>query len=292
MLQKYEKSHTVLMARLYIIMSFTIMSVNNTLFKHSKASVFQIANERAIIMIVINTLFYPGSLYLPTQYKALLYQGIAFAVSNPLFFLGIRRLTLAEGVIISQTNTIWSQFLAVCILNEKLKKSTLIEIGLSMFGIYLITKPPIDGFNNSPEHLMGCLLALGSSIFQALSFVTIKLLDGKDGKVHPIVIGQYFQVPLAIISAFCYIYFPYTKIYNIHHLFSISGMVICTYSYTFLQYKAMQMVSFSQLAPFTFVIVIDSLLQDLIVFQNIPSLSSIIGGLIIISSMFLAIYSK
>ena len=54
------------MARLYIIMSFTIMSVNNTLFKHSKASVFQIANERAIIMIVLNTLFYPGSLYLPT----------------------------------------------------------------------------------------------------------------------------------------------------------------------------------------------------------------------------------
>lgn len=66
MLLKYEKSHSVLMARIYIITSFTIMSVNNTLFKHSKASVFQIANERAIIMIVLNTLFYPGQLYLPS----------------------------------------------------------------------------------------------------------------------------------------------------------------------------------------------------------------------------------
>ena len=77
----------------------------------------------------------------------------------------------------------------MCILNEKLKKATFIEIGLSMFGIYLITKPPLDGFDNSTEHLIGCFLALGSSFFQALSFVTIKLLGGK---VHPIVIGQYF----------------------------------------------------------------------------------------------------
>ena len=89
------------MARLYIILSFTIMSINNTLFKHSRAPVFQIANERAIIMIVINSLFYPRDLYLPKEYKALLYQGVAFAASNPLFFLGLRKLTLAEGVIIS-----------------------------------------------------------------------------------------------------------------------------------------------------------------------------------------------
>lgn len=124
-------------------------------------------------------------------------RGLVGFVALLCFFYAIPRLPLADVTVIQFTNPVFTALFAALFIREKLTRSVIASIALSLCGVSLIAQPSVlFGQSASALNLTAVLIALLGAVFAAAAYTTVRKLRETE---HALVVIFYF--PLISIPA-------------------------------------------------------------------------------------------
>ena len=192
------------------------------------------------------------------------------------FFLAFKSVSLSEVVSISFITPLLIILGSIIFLKETPTKKHIIFSFIGFIGILIILKP---GFSSIPDALYWALIG---AILSACIQLILKKMSNKDKPNTLTVWNLLCTVPLAFIPA---LFFWTTLSFEMFILLTIQGL-IGVLNMLFIT-KAMSMVDISYLAPYDFLRLPIISILAFMMFDEIPSASTLLGALIIFLSGFL-----
>ena len=192
------------------------------------------------------------------------------------FFLAFKSVSLSDVVSISFITPLLIILGSIMFLKEIPTKKHIIFSFIGFIGILIILKP---GFSSIPDALYWALIG---AILSACIQLILKKMSNKDKPNTLTVWNLLCTVPLAFIPA---LFFWATPSFEIFILLTIQGL-IGVLNMLFIT-KAMSMVDISYLAPYDFLRLPIISILAFMMFDEIPSASTLLGALIIFLSGFL-----
>ena len=192
------------------------------------------------------------------------------------FFLAFKSVALSDVVSISFITPLLIILGSIMFLNETPTKKHIIISLAGFAGILIILKP---GFSDIPHALYWALIG---AILSACIQLILKKMSYKDKANTLTVWNLLCTVPLAFLPA---LFFWTTPSFEMFVLLTLQGL-IGVLNMIFMT-KAMSMVEISYLAPYDFLRLPIISLLAFILFDEIPSTSTLLGALIIFLSSFL-----
>ena len=189
------------------------------------------------------------------------------------YFFGLKYLYLSENVAIVHSAPILAAVLAVPILGEKLgiKRSTAIVLGF--IGVIIIVKPGSNFFK------LVSLLPFISAIFMAAVYLSTRSLMNTESSVAIIF---YYSVALLITSLF---FFPKDFVLpSLIQLISLMSLgIVGSFGHFFLS-QAAKFADVVVISPFEYSSFIFVGIMGYYFYDEVPGISIILGGLLIIFS--------
>jgi drug/metabolite transporter (DMT)-like permease len=192
------------------------------------------------------------------------------------FFLAFKSVSLSDVVSISFITPLLIILGSIMFLKETPTKKHIIFSFIGFIGILIILKP---GFSSIPDALYWALIG---AILSACIQLILKKMSNKDKPNTLTVWNLLCTVPLAFIPA---LFFWATPSFEMFILLTIQGL-IGVLNMLFIT-KAMSMVDISYLAPYDFLRLPIISILAFMMFDEIPSASTLLGALIIFLSGFL-----
>ena len=192
------------------------------------------------------------------------------------FFLAFKSVSLSDVVSISFITPLLIILGSIIFLKETPTKKHIIFSFIGFIGILIILKP---GFSSIPDALYWALIG---AILSACIQLILKKMSNKDKPNTLTVWNLLCTVPLAFIPA---LFFWATPSFEMFILLTIQGL-IGVLNMLFIT-KAMSMVDISYLAPYDFLRLPIISILAFMMFDEIPSASTLLGALIIFLSGFL-----
>jgi drug/metabolite transporter (DMT)-like permease len=192
------------------------------------------------------------------------------------FFLAFKSVSLSDVVSISFITPLLIILGSIMFLKETPTKKHIIFSLIGFIGILIILKP---GFSSIPDALYWALIG---AILSACIQLILKKMSNKDKPNTLTVWNLLCTVPLAFIPA---LFFWTTLSFEMFILLTIQGL-IGVLNMLFIT-KAMSMVDISYLAPYDFLRLPIISILAFMMFDEIPSASTLLGALIIFLSGFL-----
>ena len=192
------------------------------------------------------------------------------------FFLAFKSVSLSDVVSISFITPLLIILGSIMFLKETPTKKHIIFSFIGFVGILIILKP---GFSSIPDALYWALIG---AILSACIQLILKKMSNKDKPNTLTVWNLLCTVPLAFIPA---LFFWATPSFEMFILLTIQGL-IGVLNMLFIT-KAMSMVDISYLAPYDFLRLPIISILAFMMFDEIPSASTLLGALIIFLSGFL-----
>lgn len=192
------------------------------------------------------------------------------------FFLAFKSVSLSDVVSISFITPLLIILGSIMFLKETPTKKHIIFSFIGFIGILIILKP---GFSSIPDALYWALIG---AILSACIQLILKKMSNKDKPNTLTVWNLLCTVPLAFIPA---LFFWTTLSLEMFILLTIQGL-IGVLNMLFIT-KAMSMVDISYLAPYDFLRLPIISIFAFMMFDEIPSASTLLGALIIFLSGFL-----
>ncbi|WP_443644451.1 DMT family transporter [Candidatus Levibacter sp. Uisw_134_01] len=192
------------------------------------------------------------------------------------FFLAFKSVSLSDVVSISFITPFLIILGSIMFLKETPTKKHIIFSFIGFIGILIILKP---GFSSIPDALYWALIG---AILSACIQLILKKMSNKDKPNTLTVWNLLCTVPLAFIPA---LFFWTTLSLEMFILLTIQGL-IGVLNMLFIT-KAMSMVDISYLAPYDFLRLPIISILAFMMFDEIPSASTLLGALIIFLSGFL-----
>ena len=192
------------------------------------------------------------------------------------FFLAFKSVSLSDVVSISFITPLLIILGSIMFLKETPTKKHIIFSFIGFIGILIILKP---GFSSIPDALYWAFMG---AILSACIQLILKKMSNKDKPNTLTVWNLLCTVPLAFIPA---LFFWTTLSLEMFILLTIQGL-IGVLNMLFIT-KAMSMVDISYLAPYDFLRLPIISILAFMMFDEIPSASTLLGALIIFLSGFL-----
>lgn len=209
----------------------------------------------------------------PKNLKAHVGRGVVGFVAPLCFFLGITHIPLTDAVVIFFTSIFFVTLLSIVFLGEKVGVHRWASIIVGFLGVIIVVGPKGGG------DVTGYLLVLAGSLAYSILFISGRYLAATE-TVPSLVIS--FNICAGIISLILLPWF-WTELTQLHYVriailavFALGGHYMITLAFS----KA----EASVLAPFEYTGVIWALLFDLLIWHISPTISTVIGALIIITS--------
>ncbi|XP_076343644.1 solute carrier family 35 member G1-like [Tachypleus tridentatus] len=135
----------------------------------------------------------------------LVLRGTMSTGASVLMYNSLNFLPLGNATCLIMTESVLTTIFAYIILREKVHLMDLLAIALSMTGIILVCRPPFifDNENNvnTSNQVIGSLMALGSSVFNALS----QVITRKIMYIHySVVIFQYSLLQIILLGIYMF----------------------------------------------------------------------------------------
>ena len=201
------------------------------------------------------------------------------------FFLAFKSVALSDVVSISFITPLLIILGSIMFLKETPTKKHIIFSFIGFIGILIILKP---GFSRIPDALYWAIIG---AILSACIQLILKKMSNKDKPNTLAVWNLLCTVPLAFIPALFFwtaLSFEMFILLTIQGLIGVLNMIFMT--------KAMSMVDISYLAPYDFLRLPIISIIAFMLFDEIPSASTLLGALIIFLSGYLisslALYDK
>jgi len=208
----------------------------------------------------------------------------AFNILNNFFyFQAYVNTTISNAVLTHYTAPIFVALLAPFILKEKIEKITINALLLSMVGLIFITYS--NKFSFYTKDFIGIAYGTASGIMYALVIVIVKYLS-KYLSIYAINTYQSFTGALILLPFVLKAGFPNTP--NSLFLLILFGLVFGVIA-TLLYFAGVKRIKSQHVGILAYTEPIAATIYALIFFFEIPSLNTIIGGVLILFSGYLII---
>lgn len=206
--------------------------------------------------------------------------GITVAFANVLFFYALQFTTIANGVILHNTAPIFVALLAPFLLKEKVERKTIIALIISFIGIIFIASP--QHLSYSYKESLGVVAGLLSGILYALYIIISKKLQG----FSPFQINYLqFLIGVLLLSPFLLL-MPHTVSLVQLSLLFVMGVINTAVAFT-LFFHGMKSIKAQHVGILSYGDPFFAILFAFVIFREIPSLNTIIGGIFVIIGIYI-----
>ena len=261
-----------IIAIIIAVFSVTLMSVQAKLIGIDYHPT-QITFARGIIVLIfLSPLIYKlgGINFLKTKKPALhFFRSIAGLVGNLMFFFAFQRLPVADVTVISQAVPIFSCILAIFFLKEIIGWRRWAAIIIGFFGVIIAINP-------TGEIALSSIYALVATLMWSITIIFLRLLGTTE---HPVKTVFYFMLISVIITS---LFQPFLwKQPSLEVILLFFGLGTTAFITQILMTYALQKAPASIVSPFNYSGIVWAIVFDYIIWNSIPVMTTIIGGLII-----------
>ncbi|MEM2964391.1 MAG: DMT family transporter [Candidatus Bathyarchaeia archaeon] len=217
--------------------------------------------------------------------KGLFILGLILCLGWGLLFEAMKRLPIAEAVLLNYTAPIFVALLSPGLLKEKTSKRTAVALGLSFTGIILILLSPVKLQLNS-SHLLGIVIGISAGLSYALFIVYSKKTVAH---INHYTLALYANIFASLILApglitFTYASFPQTQMWL---LLLTLGVVNTAFALT-LYYSGLRKVRAQEAAVLTYLEPVSAAFYGYLFLGQLLTTLAIIGGALVIIGGYLA----
>tara|TARA_R110000868_G_scaffold145181_4_gene365236 strand:- start:8965 stop:9801 length:837 start_codon:yes stop_codon:yes gene_type:complete len=257
-------------------LSFTFMNSIVKYLTHIPALELVFFRSLGTLIFTMTFLMYKKISVLGNRRKLLIYRGLAGVTSMALYFMSLKYLTMGTAVSLRYIAPIFAAVFAIFVLKEKVKLMQWLFFAIAFAGVLIL-----KGFDGELNTL-GLVLILGAAFFSGLVYVTIVKIGKQD---HPVVVVNYFMLIATLVGGFFTI-FNWVTPQGMEWLLLLCLGVFGFFGQLYMT-KAFQIASTNQVAPLKYIEVLFTVTVGLIWFNEIYTLWSILGILMIIGGLVL-----
>ncbi|WP_269815523.1 DMT family transporter [Algibacillus agarilyticus] len=217
----------------------------------------------------------------------LIARGVVGAFALMCVYYSITTLPLAEATILQYLNPVFTAILAYFFMKERIQLSTITCILLCLLGLFAIVLP-----NFNQDHIvhypwfsiaMGILGAFGSGV----AYILIKKLTKTDDSSVIVFYFPFIALPISVVllgSDFVMPTLPILGLLILVGIFTQVGQLGLT--------KSMQSEVASKATAYSYVQVVFAIFLGWLFFAEVPTLSTLIGGGLIMAGAFINVFWK
>ena len=205
-------------------------------------------------------------------------RGLSGFLALSFYFWSISKIPLAMAVMLNYTSPLFVAFLAPLVLKENFNKNIFFLILMGFMGVILIVKPSPD------TDLTGALIGLISGIFAAFAYLSIGALREDHSSLT--IVFYFFWVSTLLSLPLVW---PYFQIPTFREAVYLLGTGFFATAAQILMTRAYRLGPTAATSAYSSSIMLFSLLWGMIFWKEIPTLLSILGGvLVVISVIFIS----
>jgi drug/metabolite transporter (DMT)-like permease len=213
-----------------------------------------------------------GLAALKTQHLFLhIVRALGGLLSQVLMFIAIRKMSLMDAVLLSNSAPLFIPLVAMVWLREKIQAVTWLSLIIGFIGIVLILKPGPELLKN-PSAAVAALAAVAS----AIGLVAINQLSQTDSSQRVLIyyffISSLITAPMTILT---------WRSPTAPDLLKLVGIGICLAASQLLIILAYRHAKPERIAPFNYSVVVFSGLIGWVIWHNTPSLLALAGVLLV-----------
>jgi drug/metabolite transporter (DMT)-like permease len=208
--------------------------------------------------------------------KMLFFRSVVGITSMTLFFMSTKYIPIGIAVSLRYLAPIFAAIFSVVFLKEKIKYWQWIFFFIAFVGVLVL-----KGFDTHMDSY-GLFLAVTSAVFSGLVFILISKMGKSE---HPVVVVNYFMFIATVVGGILSIN-NWKNPHGIEWLV-IFGLGFFGYFAQLYLTKAFQVASTNQVAPLNYLEVIFTVIAGALLFNEIYTLWSILGILMIIIGLVL-----
>lgn len=276
----------------YMLLSalgFALMAASVKLVSGYGIPLFEIVAVRALVSLVIS--------YIDIKRKnisvwgnnkpLLLARGGVGAFALMCVYFAVTTLPLAESTILQYLHPVFTAILALLFLGEKAQRSTLICIGLCIIGLIAIVQPSfLFGTGNSLPQF-SVIMAICGAFGSAVAYVIVRKLSQTEDSSVIIFYFPFVALPISLFMLGDDYVIPAlwpACLLILIGVFTQIGQIGLT--------KAMQTEAASKATAYAYVQIIFSVILGWLLFDEIPSTWTWIGGLLIVLGAFVNMFGS
>jgi len=276
----------------YMLLSafaFAVMTACVKLVGTHNIPVFEIVAARAIISLFISYIDIKRKKIAVwgNNKKLLLARGMTGSLALICVYYAVTTLPLAEATLLQYTYPVFTALLAFFLLKEKIQRSTLLCIVLSLLGLVLMVMPNLSVTNGATLPWFSVFVALLGALGSALAYVIVKRLSTTEDSSVIIFYFPLIALPLSLTLLGDDFVMPNTEallLLLFVGIFTQIGQVGIT--------KAMQSEVATKVTAFSYVQVVFSIIFGFIIFNEVPSAWTLSGGALIIIGALINVFAS
>ena len=241
--------------------------------------VLEIVAARALVSLILSYLDIKRK-RIPVWGKnrmLLLARGVAGVSALICVYSAVTILPLAEANILQHLHPVFTVLLAMCFLQERIQKSTIICILLCLSGLVVTVKPGLFAAQTELP-LYGVILGLAGAMMSAAAYIIVKKLSRlEDGSVIV------FYFPLVALPVSVFLLGSDFVMPGPEALMLLLSVGIFTQIGQIFLTKAMQVEAASKVTAYSYVQVVIAIILGWLFFGEMPSLWTLTGGAMIIA---------
>jgi len=269
----------------YMLLSTALFGMMNTLIKNLiDYPTFELIFFRSVTSLII-AYGYLKRFNIPIwgdQKTLLISRGLVGSTSMVLFFLSVNYISLGSAVTLRYVSPLFAAFLAIFLLNEKIRPIQWLFFTITFAGVALI-----KGFDSTVS-VLGFSIAILSAFFSAGVYIILNKIGHGD---HSVVVVFYFMLIATVVGAvgigftgwISPVLADYPSLFMLG-VFGFFGQLYMT--------KAFRSYEANMIAPFKYVEVFFTLSIGVLVFEETYTFFSLLGIFLIISGLVCNILYK
>jgi len=276
----------------YMLLSafaFAVMTACVKLVGTHNIPVFEIVAARAIISLFISYIDIKRKKIAVwgNNKKLLLARGMTGSLALICVYYAVTTLPLAEATLLQYTYPVFTALLAFFLLKEKIQRSTLLCIVLSLLGLVVMVMPNLSVTSGATLPWFSVFVALLGALGSALAYVIVKRLSTTEDSSVIIFYFPLIALPLSLTLLGDDFVMPNTEallLLLFVGIFTQIGQVGIT--------KAMQSEVATKVTAFSYVQVVFSIIFGFIIFNEVPSAWTLSGGALIIIGALINVFAS
>ena len=269
--------------------SFALMTACVKLVSTHNIPVFEIVAARGLVSLIIS--------YVDIKRKKipiwgnnkvlLIARGVVGTLALLCVYYAVTTLPLVEATLLQYLYPVFTAILAFLFLKERIQRSTLICILLCLLGLFAMVKPNLSLNSEVVLPWFSVFIALLGALGSGTAYVIVKRLSKCEDSSVIIFYFPLIALPLSIILLGDNFVMPDTEaliLLLFVGIFTQMGQVGLT--------KAMQSEVAAKVSAFSYVQIIFSTILGVIIFNEVPSFWTLIGGILIILGALVNVFGS
>ncbi|MGR5235964.1 DMT family transporter [Vibrio alfacsensis] len=272
----------VLSAFGFALMSATVKHVN----LHG-IPVFEIVAARALVSLVISYLDVKRKgISVWGNNKPLLFaRGAIGTMALMCVYYSVTTLPLAEATIFQYIHPVFTALLAVLFLKERIQFSTLICITMCLLGVYVMVSPETSSEAEHTLPMFSVMIAILGAFGSSIAYVIVrKLSQTEDSSVI------IFYFPLVALPASIFLMGDQFVMPDLYLTMMLVLVGVFTQVGQLGLTKAMQTQEAGKASAYSYVQIIFSVVLGIIVFGELPSVWTYLGGALIVAGALINVF--